>query len=96
MRIFALTPEPRAPTGGIRAIYRHVDVLNENGFSAYVVHPDPGYRASWFENDTRVILHVQGIPTAQGRNDDPVPRPGIHRDNRYVRGQQRVSEVCLS
>ncbi len=26
------------PTGGIRVMYRHVDILNEAGVPAYIVH----------------------------------------------------------
>ncbi|MFA5927915.1 MAG: hypothetical protein WC838_01260, partial [Candidatus Margulisiibacteriota bacterium] len=43
-----------SPTGGNKQIYRHVDILNNNGYSAYVVHNSPGYRMTWFENQTPV------------------------------------------
>lgn len=42
------------PAGGIRKIYRQVDILNANGFSAYVLHPEKGTRCRWFPNETRV------------------------------------------
>lgn len=36
-------------------MYRHVDILNRNGYQAYVVHTKKGFRLTWFENDTKVI-----------------------------------------
>jgi len=52
--IYYLAPDLQRPSGGVRTIYRHVDVLNGMGRSAAVVHARPGFRCSWFENDTRV------------------------------------------
>jgi hypothetical protein len=31
-------PDKDYPVGGIRVIYRHVDLLNRNGFDAFVLH----------------------------------------------------------
>ncbi len=36
-------------------MYRHVDILNKNGYQAYAVHAIKGFRLAWFENDTNVI-----------------------------------------
>ena len=54
-RIFYLSPEPRTPRGGVRVLYRHVDLLNELGFDAAIVHRKKGYRAAWFDNRTRIV-----------------------------------------
>jgi hypothetical protein len=53
-RIYYLSPTPSGPRGGVRVFYRHVDLLNAAGFDAVVVHHKPGFRASWFANETRV------------------------------------------
>ena len=53
--IYLYCPDDNAPNGGIRKIYNHADVLNRNGFEAAVVHLKPGFRCSWFRNETRVI-----------------------------------------
>ena len=42
------------PAGGIRKIYRQVDVLNKHGFSAFVLHPKRGMRCDWFKNQTKI------------------------------------------
>jgi Glycosyl transferases group 1 len=53
-RIFYLSPDSTDASGGVRVIYRHVDLLNELGFDATVLHRRRAYRAHWFENQTRV------------------------------------------
>jgi glycosyltransferase involved in cell wall biosynthesis len=39
----------------VRAIYRHVDLLNEAGIDAAVLHHRPGFAARWFEHSTRIV-----------------------------------------
>jgi hypothetical protein len=58
-RIFYVAPDDNRPIGGIRAIYRHVDILNRNGFAAAVLHQQPGFRATWFEHATAVAYLPQ-------------------------------------
>lgn len=62
-RILYLSPDPAQPRGGVRVFYRHVDLLNESGAHAAVVHCKSGYRAGWFENDTRVIAGPDLVAT---------------------------------
>jgi hypothetical protein len=42
------------PSGGVRKLYRHVDILNANGLRAVILQQAPGFRANWFENRTLV------------------------------------------
>jgi hypothetical protein len=53
--VYYLAPCETAPSGGVRVIYRHVDLLNELGIPAAVLHDRPGFRSTWFENDTRIV-----------------------------------------
>ena len=53
--IYYLAPDENRPSGGLRVIYRHVDLLNTLGVPAAVVHHRVGFRCSWFDNATRVI-----------------------------------------
>jgi hypothetical protein len=55
MRIFYFCYSHDRPTGGQKQAYRHVDILNRNGFDAYALHMTPGFRLCWFENTTRTI-----------------------------------------
>lgn len=60
MTIYYLCPERRHPVGGVRVIYRHVDILNKYGIDASVVHKTRGFRVDWFENDTSIVYWRNG------------------------------------
>jgi len=53
-RIYVFCPDLPKPLGGVRMLYRHIDILNSNGFEAYIVHSRPEFRIDWFEHSTRV------------------------------------------
>ncbi|MFY1698284.1 MULTISPECIES: glycosyltransferase [unclassified Solwaraspora] len=53
--VYYLAPDNPRPSGGVRVIYRHVDLLTELGVPAYVMHKEPGFRCTWFANRTPVI-----------------------------------------
>ena len=53
--IYVFSPDIAHPMGGVRMLYRHVDILNTNGFDAAIVHSSPGFRIDWFEHSTRVL-----------------------------------------
>jgi hypothetical protein len=55
MTIYFLTPDYTFPSGGVRVIYRHVDILNAHGIPAYVLHRKIGHRCTWFQNNTPVV-----------------------------------------
>jgi Glycosyl transferases group 1 len=45
-------------------VYRHVDMLNEAGIPAFVLHERPGFSCLWFEHDTplRAVPQVRLTP----------------------------------
>ncbi len=53
--IYYLCPDYQVPSGGIRAIYRHVDVLNAAGLNAAVLHHRDDFACRWFEHSTRIF-----------------------------------------
>ncbi|MFV2012119.1 MULTISPECIES: glycosyltransferase [unclassified Micromonospora] len=53
--VYYLAPDNPQPSGGVRVIYRHVDLLNDMGIRAYVMHKDPAFRCTWFTNQTPVV-----------------------------------------
>ena len=59
MTIYYRCPDKDYPVGGIRVIYRHVDLLNRNGFDAAVLHRLHPFRCTWFENETRVAHELR-------------------------------------
>jgi hypothetical protein len=54
MTIYYVAPVALDPAGGIQVMYRHVDILNRAGLSAFMLHPNPPFRCKWFENDTPI------------------------------------------
>jgi glycosyltransferase involved in cell wall biosynthesis len=53
--IYIFAPDLARPLGGMRMLYRHVDILNANGFEAAIVHSRPGFAVKWFEHSTRIV-----------------------------------------
>lgn len=64
--VYFCAPDFDVPSGGVRVIYRHVDLLNEAGIPAYVLHRRPGFRCTWFANETQVAASRN---TAVGPDD---------------------------
>jgi glycosyltransferase involved in cell wall biosynthesis len=54
-RILYISHDPVKPVGGVRVIYRHVEILRKAGFDAYVVHRAPGLRLDWFQSSAPVL-----------------------------------------
>jgi glycosyltransferase involved in cell wall biosynthesis len=53
-RILVMCPDWDFPSGGVRKLYRHVDVLRKHGLNAYIEHPKPDFQCGWFEHDTAI------------------------------------------
>lgn len=53
--IYILCPDDNTPHGGIKKLYRQVDVLNKNGFNAAILHQAQGFKCTWFEHSTPII-----------------------------------------
>ncbi|MFZ5433617.1 MAG: glycosyltransferase family 1 protein [Calditrichota bacterium] len=60
--IYFLSPDDNRPVGGIKILYRHVDILNANGYQAAIVHKKKNFRCTWFDNQTRVEYHSRIQP----------------------------------
>lgn len=54
-KIFYFCLSHQKPTGGNKKIYHHVDLLNAQGWQAYVLHFKSGFRLDWFPNQTPVV-----------------------------------------
>jgi glycosyltransferase involved in cell wall biosynthesis len=81
--VYYLCPDHAAPSGGVRAIYRHVDILNAAGRPAAVLHHSEGFSCKWFEHSTRVLgagsvrlsaNDVLVVPEIYGPHLDRLPR----------------------
>ena len=52
-KIYFICPTNSNPIGGVKQIYRMVDILNNNGYNAFVLHKKQ-QRETWFHNSTKV------------------------------------------
>ncbi len=68
MNVLVLCLDENRPYGGIRKLYRHVDLLNRNGFHAEIVHATKGFRCTWFENETPVSYINDDRSALQGQD----------------------------
>ncbi len=80
--IHVLCPDHNKVSGGVRMLYRHVDVLNRAGFNATILHQIPGFRCAWFGNSTRVTY----LPEVRLSRDDMLVVPEIFGPNMLALG----------
>ena len=63
MRVIFLCPSDDTPTGGVKVIYRHCELLNTLGLDCVVMHPyDHDIRCSWFSHEARFTTGPQLDP----------------------------------
>ena len=60
-----MCPDYDVASGGIRVIYRFVDILNSEGIDSVVVHKSERFRPTWFENKT-VIVGARNVRFQKG------------------------------
>ena len=53
--IYFVAPDLQRPSGGVRTIYRCVDLLNAVQHAAVVLHSHAGFRCEWFDHDTPIV-----------------------------------------
>ena len=66
MNIYYICPDLPNPSGGVKRIYQHVEILRSEGYPAYILHFKAGFKISWFTNDVPVrYMHdqIQWNPT---------------------------------
>ena len=61
-RIFVFCPDINTPSGGVRKLYRHVDVLRRHGFDAMIVHLEDGFRCTGFPHAAAVTWSDRVAP----------------------------------
>jgi len=54
-RYLFVSPDSNTPTGGVKVIYKHVELLQRLGYDAHVMHFQRPFRCDWFENTASVV-----------------------------------------
>lgn len=78
--IYYLCPtESEVASGGQRRLYHHVDLLNELGFEAAVLHRRGARRLGWFPNQTPITFAPLDV-----NGEDILVIPEYYRDSSYL------------
>ncbi len=65
MRIVFLCPADNTPTGGIKVIYRHAELLGDLGCRAFVMHPfDHDFTCTWFSHSVDLLRKPDLFPAS--------------------------------
>ncbi|MED5619842.1 hypothetical protein [Ideonella sp. BN130291] len=62
-RLVYISPDSNTPTGGIKVIYKHAELLASLGVPATVMHFAQGYRCDWF-NHQAPIAYIDQLLTS--------------------------------
>lgn len=65
------------PFGGVRRLYRHVEILSRNGYDAAILHHRPGFRVEWLTSTAPVKYASSGLDLEP---DDVLVIPEGHTD----------------
>lgn len=68
-QIFYFAYRHSRPTGGQKHTYKHVDILNQNGFRSAVFHPGGPFKLDWFPNTTRILTEAEFFSQIDPVND---------------------------
>jgi glycosyltransferase involved in cell wall biosynthesis len=60
-RVLYISHDNPRPSGGVRTLYRHVEILRKAGFDASVVQHQQGFRMAWFQSDAPVLYAEGGL-----------------------------------
>lgn len=66
--LFVCYPDTNHTIGGVKQIYRQVELLHQQGWDAQVLQEQPGFRPDWFESDAPVLdvaSYVASGPSAE-------------------------------
>jgi glycosyltransferase involved in cell wall biosynthesis len=105
--IYYVAPDNDQPSGGTRTLYRHVDILNAQGFEAAVVHVRKGFSYTWFDHRTRIeyardvcigpsdIVVVPEIYVRSIRNLPPGTKTVVFSQGAYLTFAQETVDSSL-
>lgn len=62
-RLVYISPDSNVPTGGIKVIYKHAELLSQLGVPATVMHFERGFRCDWFSHEAPVAYIDQLLST---------------------------------
>ena len=90
--LFVCYPDTNHPIGGVKQIYRQVELLHRAGWDAFVLQEQPGFRASWFEHSAPVMdleSYKQSHPSSD-RDLLILPETWLNNAPQYLPGIPKI------
>ena len=90
--LFVCYPDTNHPIGGVKQIYRQVELLHGAGWEAFVLQEQPGFRADWFKSDAPVLDLETYLASPPSADNDLVVLPETWLANvpNYLQGIPKV------
>jgi hypothetical protein len=73
--LFVCYPDTNHPIGGVKQIYRQVELLAAAGLEAWVLQQEPGFRATWFESSAPVLNLASYLASGPNADRDLIVLP---------------------
>jgi hypothetical protein len=55
MRIFYVCPDFKPPSGGVKRLYTHVEILRDHGYDAAIMHFNRPFKPDWFTSGVPIV-----------------------------------------
>ncbi len=90
--LFVCYPDTNQPIGGVKQIYRQVELLHRAGWEAYVLQEQRGFRANWFHSEAPVLDLETYIASPPSTDNDLLVLPETWLTNvpNYLPGIPKV------
>ena len=90
--LFVCYPDTNHPIGGVKQIYRQVELLHRAGFDAWVLQQAPEFRANWFDSDAPVLDIASYLASPPNADNDVIVLPETWLSNvpSYLAGIPKV------
>ncbi|HMQ52232.1 MAG TPA: glycosyltransferase family 4 protein [Anaerolineae bacterium] len=66
MKIFYVCPDFALPSGGVKVLYRQVEILRAHQFEAYIMHVRKGFQPDWFPTTAPIVYMDDNPPIWPG------------------------------
>jgi hypothetical protein len=88
MSIYYFCPDYPEPSGGIRRLYSHVEILNSVGIDAHIVHFQKGFHLRWFNTNIKPLYLSEGLGF---RGEDYIVIPeGMIQISRQIQKSKKI------
>ena len=90
--LFVCYPDTNHPIGGVKQIYRQVELLHREGWDAFVLQEQPGFRADWFSSEAPVLdlESYKASPPSADTDLLVLPETWLSNVPRYLPGIPKV------